>query len=109
MAETYKVLGQAKPAAATLTDLYTVPAATQTIISTIVIANQSSAADTVRVSHAPNGAADALSQYLIYGTTINGNDALPLPIGGGAQATDKIRVYSTNGTCSFTAYGVELT
>jgi|SRR5579885_563633 hypothetical protein len=109
MAETYKVLGQAKPAAATLTDLYTVPAATQAIVAAIVVCNQSSSADTFRISVAPGGAADAVSQYIAWDTTVNGNDSLPLTLGIGLSATDKIRCRSTNGNVSFTASGVEIT
>jgi hypothetical protein len=109
MAETYQVLGQVKPAAATLTALYTVPAATNTIVSTILVCNQSATADTVRVSVAPGGAADALTQYLVYGATVNGNDTLPLAYGLTLAATDVIRVYSANGTTAFHAYGVQIT
>jgi hypothetical protein len=108
MAEAYKVLGQSKPAAATLTDLYTVPASTSTIVSTLTIANQSATADTVRVSVAPGGAADATSQYVVYGATVNGNDTIGLSYGLTLATTDKIRVYSTNGTTAFHAYGVEI-
>ena len=39
MATNYKVLGQSNPAATTATSLYTVPAATQTIVSTVVVTN----------------------------------------------------------------------
>jgi|SRR5579885_1615395 hypothetical protein len=109
MAETYKTLGQAKPTAATLTALYTVPAATQTIVAVVTAANQSSTADTIRISVAPGGAADAASQYLVYGATVNGNDSLIINPGYGMQATDVLRVYSTNGTTSFCASGVEIT
>jgi hypothetical protein len=109
MAETYQVLGQVKPAAATLTTLYTVPAATSAIVSVLTISNQSATADTVRVSVAPGGAADALTQYLVYGATVNGNDTLPLAYGLTLGATDVIRVYSANGTTAFHAYGVQIT
>ena len=42
MATTYRVLGQSNPAATTATTLYTVPAATSAVISTINICNQAS-------------------------------------------------------------------
>jgi hypothetical protein len=109
MPNTFKILGQSSPAANTLTDLYTVPANTQTAVSSINICNRSAAADTIYVSAAPGGAADAASQYLLYGATIVGNDSLVYRPGAGLQATDKIRVKSTNGTTSFTAFGVEMT
>ena len=43
---TYKVLGQSNPSATTATTLYTVPAATQTIVSTITVCNQAASAGT---------------------------------------------------------------
>ena len=46
MATTYKVLGQSNPAATTLTTLYTVPAATQAVISSISVANLTATAAT---------------------------------------------------------------
>ena len=39
MATAYKVLGQSKPAAGTLTTLYTVPSSTEAVISSLTIAN----------------------------------------------------------------------
>jgi len=44
MATTYKVLGQSKPSAATNTTLYTVPASTAAVISTLAICNDSASA-----------------------------------------------------------------
>jgi hypothetical protein len=109
MAETYKILAQAAPAAATLTNLYTVPASTSTIVSTITISNQSATADTFRISVAPGGAADATSQYIVFNATVNGNDTIGLSYGLTLSATDVIRVFSTNGTTVFQAFGVEIT
>lgn len=43
MISTYKVLGQSAPAATTAVDLYTVPALTSTIVSTITVCNRASA------------------------------------------------------------------
>ena len=39
MATTYKVLGQSAPSATTATTLYTVPAATSTVVSSISVVN----------------------------------------------------------------------
>jgi hypothetical protein len=50
MATTYKVLGQSNPSATTATSLYTVPAATQTIVSTVTVCNQSSTAGSYRIA-----------------------------------------------------------
>lgn len=108
MADTYKVLGQSNPAATTLTDAYTVPAATQVIVSSIVVANRG-AATSFRVSVAINGAADSNEQYVAYGVAIGANETLSLMLGITIDATDKIRVYATLATLSFNIFGVEKT
>ena len=46
MATNYKVLGQSIPSATTATTLYTVPAATQAVVSTITVCNQAATAAT---------------------------------------------------------------
>lgn len=109
MADTYKVLGQSNPAATTLTDIYTVPAATSVIVSTITVANRSAVATSFRISVAIAGAADANQQYIAYDVPINGNETISLTIGVTLAATDKVRVYATLATLSFNIFGVEKT
>ena len=109
MAETPKVLGQSVPIAATLTDLYTVPASTNVVCSTIVACNRAGTASTFRVSLAPAGAADATSQYLYYDVNLPANDTFSSTIGVTLAATDKIRVYSSSANLTFTALGIEVT
>ena len=109
MANAYKVLGQSKPGAASLTDIYTVPALTQAIVSTITVCNQSATATSFRISIAPAGAADTPTQYLYNDVAIAGNDTFAATLGISLATTDKIRVYNTLATCSFTVTGVEIT
>lgn len=104
-----KVLGQVKPAATTLTDLYTVPASKQAWVSAIVATNESATPTSIRVSVAPAGAADATSQYLAYDLPIAGNQEIVVAQGVGLATTDKIRVYNTLATVNFTATGGEIT
>jgi hypothetical protein len=104
----YKVLGQSSPAATTLTDLYSVPANTQTICSSITICNRNNSDTTYRISIAIGGAADSVSQYLVYDESIKRNSTTIINIGLGMQSTDKIRVYSGNTNLSFMATGVEI-
>jgi hypothetical protein len=59
MANVYKILGQSSPSATTPTDLYTVPAATSTVCSSISICNWGGTQTTFRVSISPAGAATA--------------------------------------------------
>jgi hypothetical protein len=109
MANSYKILGQSKPSATTLTDIYTVPAATSAIVSTITVCNQSATATSFRISVAPAGAADATSQYLYYDVTIAGNDTFACTFGISMATNTIIRVYNTLATLSFTVTGVEIT
>lgn len=108
MATTYKILGQSAPAATTESDLYTVPAATETIISTIVVANRSSSDATFRISISPNGAATANSQYIAYDLSCAGNGINAFTFGLTLDATDKIRVYASSANLTFSAFGSEI-
>lgn len=109
MATTYKVLGQSKPGAASLTDAYTVPALTQACISTITVANQSATATKFRVSIAIAGAGDTAAQYIYYDIDIPGNNTFAATFGVTLGAGDVVRVYNTLATCSFNIYGCETT
>lgn len=107
MADVYKVLGQSAPVAATLTTLYTVPASTSTIVSTLVVANRGATSATYRISVAIGGAADAPQQYIAYDATIGANETVALTLGMTLAQTDVIRVYSSSGNLTFVAFGVE--
>lgn len=109
MANTFKVLGQSDPSATTLTDVYTVPASTETTISTLTVANRSSSATSFRISVAPAGAADSDEQYLYYDIATAGNDTFAATLGITLEATDVVRVYATDATLSFQFFGVEMT
>lgn len=105
---TYKILGQVAPAATTETDLYTVPASTETIVSSLVVANRANTSATYRISVSNNGAATATKDYLVYDATINPNSVVALTLGITMDATDKIRVYSSTANLSVNAFGSEL-
>jgi len=105
---TYKILGQQAPSATTETDLYTVPASTEAIISSLVVCNRASTSATYRVYVAANGVAAANNQYLVYDATINGNDTVALSLGITLDASDKVRVYASSANISFNAFGTEV-
>jgi len=109
MAETPKVLGQSDPIAATLTDVYTVPASTVAVISTITVANRSAVGTTFRIAVSPAGAAISNEHYIYYDTMIPGNDTFATTIGISLEATDVIRVLGTLATLSFNVFGIERT
>jgi hypothetical protein len=108
MATNYKVLGQSAPAATTDTTIYTVPAATEAVISTIVIANRAATAATFRLSVRPNGASQADQHYLAYDVPIAGNDSTTLTLGITMDATDVITVYASSADMSFNVFGSEI-
>ena len=108
MATTYKTLGQAAPAGTTSTDLYTVPAATSAIISTITVANRAASDATFRISQSLAGAAISDKDYLIYDVSIPGSGFITLTLGVTMAATDKLRVYASSGDISFNVFGTEL-
>jgi hypothetical protein len=108
MATTYKVLGQVNPAATTATTLYTVPASTQTIVSTLTVTNQTATAGTYRISVRVAAAADNAKQYLAYDVSLPGNASDTLTLGVTLGAADVITVYASAATFSFNAFGSEI-
>ena len=108
MPTNYKVLGQSNPAATTATTLYTVPAATEAVVSTIVIANLTATAATFRIAIRPNGATLANSQYIAYDITVGASDSTALTLGITIDATDIITVYASTANLTFTAFGSEI-
>lgn len=108
MATTYKVLGQSNPAATTATTLYTVPASTQTVISTIVIANLTSSNATFRIAVRIAGATLENNDYVAYDVTVGGSDSTALTLGITLGATDVITVYASTANLAFNAFGSEI-
>lgn len=108
MATTYKVLGQSNPSATTATTLYTVPAATQTVVSTVTVANRAATAGTYRIAVRVAGAALANSQYIAYDVSLPANASDTLTLGLTLGATDVITVYASSADFTFSAFGSEI-
>ena len=108
MATAYKVLGQAAPSATTATALYTVPASTETVVSTVSICNRGSASGTFRIAVRPNGASLANQHYLVFDAAVAAKDTLFLTIGATIDATDVLEVYASTADFSFSAFGSEV-
>lgn len=108
MATTYKVLGQVAPAAATATTLYTVPAGTQTIVSTISVCNLTAGELSFRIAIRPNGAALANQHYIAYDAKVAGNDTTFITVGATLGAGDVITVYESAADIVFNAFGSEI-
>ena len=106
--ETRKVLGQVALGAAALTAVYTVPGATQAIVSSVTVCNRSAVSATVRVSIAVSGAADDPKQYLYYDLPLDGNDSFVLTLGIALGAADIVRAYASTANVSVNVFGVEI-
>lgn len=109
MPTAYKVLGQIAPSATTATGIYTVPSATEAVVSSVSVCNRGTGSAQYRLSVRPNGASLANQHYLVYDATIAGNDTLILTIGVTMDATDVLEAYASTGDLSFQAYGSEIT
>ena len=110
MANAYKVLGQSNLTAETATDVYTVPAATETVISTIIIANLLAVANTFRLSIRPDGGAQTNAMYFAYDVPIAANDSTTLTLGITLNAADVVTAYSgASADLSVSVFGTEIT
>jgi hypothetical protein len=108
MATAYKVLGQINPSATTATTLYTVPSATETVISSVIVANLSTSPATYRVAIRPDGEALANKHYVAYDVAVNGSDTTIMTIGLTLNATDVVTVYASSANLAFGVYGSEI-
>lgn len=104
----YKVLGQVAPAATTATTAYTVPASTETVISTISVTNRGATNATYRIAIRPNGAALANEHYIAYDTTVTANNTTMITVGITIDAADVVTVYASNTNLSFNVFGSEI-
>jgi glucose-6-phosphate dehydrogenase assembly protein OpcA len=104
----YRVLGQANPTANTMTTLYTVPAATSTIVSTIAICNQNANATAFSIAVRPQGGATFANSYVNYNTPIPGNDTITLTIGMTLGNTDIISANCYSSNVSINVFGSEI-
>lgn len=108
MSTTYKILGQSEPAATTEVDLYTVPAATASIVSSVVICNKAATEGTYRVYVSPAGAATADKNYLVFDSILEAKGVVALTLGITLAATDELRVFASSADFTFNAFGTEL-
>lgn len=105
--ETRKVLAQASPTIGILTNVYTVAALTQAVISTLTVCNRGSATN-FRISIAINGAVDVASQYIYYDVYIEDQETFASTIGITLGPGDVVRLYSGNGLLTINLFGVEI-
>lgn len=114
MATNYKVLGQVAPVPpSTETTLYTVPALTSAVLSTITVCNRSLNARNYRIAVKPTtGTALGNTHYIAYDATVAANDTVCLTLGLSLAAGNTISVIQSSGSSNeltFNAFGSEIT
>jgi len=109
MAYSYKVLGQAIPTFNSNVDLYTVPASTSAIISTVNVCNQTTSNVTFRLSIRPAGVTGTSKHFIVYDSPIPAQDTIALSLGMSLGNTDVITAYTFQGNVSFAVFGTEIT
>lgn len=96
------------PAANTYGTLYTVPAATNAIASTLNVCNTNASNVGFRIACRPAGASLNTSQFIAYDVALGAQDAIGLTLGMTLAQTDVVTVYSYQGNVAFTLFGTEI-
>ena len=112
MPNTYKRLGAINPSANTQTNVYVIPAATQSVISTVAICNQTATATTYSLalmdSSQFNAAAPAAT-WLVRNAALAASDTIFLTVGLTANAGSVLAANTLSASISFAAFGSEIT
>jgi hypothetical protein len=102
----YKVLGQLASTTSAVA-LYTCPASTETVISTITVCNRSAASKTYKIILRPDDETLADKHYIAFDVPIAANDTVALTLGITMDASDKIYISAADTNLSFSAFGSE--
>lgn len=105
---TYRVLGQEAPSATSNTDVYTVPSATEAVVSCIIVANRGNTDGTFRLAVRPDGATIANKHYIAFDTPILANDSITMTVGITMNAADVITAYCSSANMSVNVFGTEI-
>jgi hypothetical protein len=88
--------------------VYTVPSATQAVISSIIVANRDTDAATYRIAVRPDGDTIADEHYIAYDASVPANDSIALTLGITVDAADIVTVYASSADLSFSLFGSEI-
>jgi hypothetical protein len=112
MPQSFKRLGAINPTANTQTNVYVIPAATEAVISTVTICNQS--ASNVSYSLIAMTAGEFTSPaptktFIVRGATVPAADTIVLTLGLTMNAGSILSANTNNSNVSIIAFGSELT
>jgi hypothetical protein len=91
---------------ATYTTLYTTPASTQTVVSTVSVANQTTAAANYRIAVSATST-PTLAEIIVFDGTVAANDTITLTLGITLEATKRLMVNANSPEITFAAFGSE--
>jgi hypothetical protein len=112
MPQTYKRLGAINPSANTQTNVYVVPAATQTVFSSITICNQSATNASYSLALMDTSqfnAAAPTATFIVRGATVPATDTIVLTLGLTANAGMVLAANASSASISVSAFGSEIT
>jgi hypothetical protein len=111
MPQSYKRLGAINPSANTQTNVYVVPAATEAVISTITVCNQTSVNASYSLALMPSSifaSPAGAAHFIVRGATVPAADSIILTIGLTANAGSVLAANTNDGNISFSAFGSEI-
>jgi hypothetical protein len=111
MPTSYKRLGATTVSANTDTELYTVPASTNVIVSSITVCHTGSTSAVFRIAHIDTGGivAVATEDYIAFDIPIGGNKSTTFNLGLSMGAGETLMVRSDDASVVFNCTGVEIT
>jgi hypothetical protein len=89
-------------------DIYTVPSAKASVVSSIVVANPSTSATSYRIAVVPSGETLDLKHWNFFDIPLSANSSQAITLGLTLRAGDKIKVSSDTSNTQFSVYGSEL-
>ena len=108
----YKILGQVQTTANALTTIYTVPASTNTVVTTITICNQSANTVSVNVAANVSGSAVSTKNFIVSGYSLGAAETLVLEprisLNVGSILSANVTGANAASNVSINAFGVEI-
>jgi hypothetical protein len=106
--QTIKTPSFISPDPETLTNLYVVPAETQSIISTINVCNTTASSNFFRIA-ATSGGSPTTGNYLVYNMDIEPYETVSFTQGITLDSNDLIAVYAASAGLAFNLFKMEVT
>lgn len=107
MIKAYAVLGQVNPAASSATALYTSPASTQTVCSSLTVTNTGTdgVISTYDIAVVPTGQSLSTRHYIRRKAPLDCSDSVSITIGITLGAGDAVWVSASSANLAFSLFG----